>query len=77
MARSKTISQAWQLGTVHWFDEKSGEGMIKSDDGQSYYVHYSAIDSEKKWKSLKDNKKVKFQLIDDVTFAQVSRVKEV
>lgn len=77
MARSKTISQSWQLGTVRWFDEKSGEGMIKADDGQSYYVHYSAIDSDKKWKSLKDNKKVRFQLVDDVTFAQVSRVKEV
>lgn len=77
MSRSKSISQAWQLGTVHWFDEKSGEGMIKSDDGHSYYVHYSAIDSNKKWKSLKDSEKVKFQLIDDVTFAQVSRVKEV
>ncbi len=77
MSRSKSISEAWQLGTVHWFDEKSGEGMIKSDDGQSYYVHYSAIASNKKWKSLKDKEKVKFQLIDDVTFAQVARVKEV
>jgi CspA family cold shock protein len=77
MARTKILNQQWQLGTVHWFDEKSGEGMIKSNDGQSYYVHYSAIESDKKWKSLKDKKKVKFQLIDDVTFAQVSRVKEI
>jgi len=77
MSRSKTASPTWQLGTVHWFDEKSGEGMIKSDDGQSYYVHYSAIDSSKKWKSLKDKKKVKFQIVDDVTFKQVSRVVEV
>lgn len=76
MARTKSNSPAWQLGTVHWFDEKSGEGMIKSEDGHSYYVHYSAIDSNKKWKSLKDKEKVRFQLIDDVTFAQVSRVKE-
>ena len=76
MSRTKMISQVWQLGTVHWFDEKSGEGMIKSDDGQAYYVHYSAIESDRKWKSLKDKKKVKFQVVDDTTFSQVSRVKE-
>lgn len=77
MGRSKTINQQWQLGTVHWFDEKSGEGIIRGKDGQSYYVHYSAIDSSKKWKSLKDSKEVKFLVVDDVTFTQVSRVKEV
>lgn len=77
MGRSKTISQSWQLGTVHWFDEKSGEGMIKGPDGNTYYVHYSAIDSTKKWKSLEEKSQVKFQIVDDVTFSQVSRVKEV
>jgi CspA family cold shock protein len=75
VAKSEKVK--WQLGTVHWFDPKSGEGMIKADDGQSYYVHYSAIDSAKKFKSLKDKAPVEFQIIDDVTFAQVSRVKEV
>ena len=77
MGRSKTVSELWQLGTVHWFDEKSGEGMIKSKDGQTYYVHYSAIESKKKWKSLKDKEDVEFQVVDDTTFTQVSRVKEV
>lgn len=64
------------MGTVHFFDESSGEGMIKCEDGQNYYVHYSAIDSSKRWKSLKEKRKVKFQTIEDVTFAQVTRVKE-
>ena len=77
MGRSKSVSQAWQLGKVHWFDEKSGEGMIKSDDGNSYYVHYSAIESNKKRKSLREKKKVEFQIIDDVTFAQVSKIREI
>lgn len=76
-SKDKNSQLKWQLGTVHWFDEKSGEGMIRSENGESYYVHYSAIDSEKKWRSLKDKEKVKFQLVDDVTFSQVSRVKEV
>lgn len=66
----------WQLGTVSWFDKKSGEGMIKSETGALLYVHYSVIDSEKKWKTLKENKKVKFKLIEDESFSQVLKIKE-
>lgn len=76
MARIKTPSRGWIKGIVHWFDEKAGEGMIKSSDGHSYYVHYSAIKGSKKWKSLKERAEVEFQLVDDVTFSQVSQVKE-
>jgi cold shock CspA family protein len=74
-------NKAWHDGTVHWFDSKSGEGMIKSADGSLYFVHRSAIESladakAMKQQALKDKQKVQFQLIEDVTFAQVSRVKE-
>lgn len=71
----------WQVGTVHWFDEKSGEGMIKASDGNLYFVHHTAIETFAKAKALKqqalrDKQKVKFQIIEDMTFTQVSRVKE-
>jgi cold shock CspA family protein len=71
----------WQVGTVHWFDEKSGEGMIRSEAGDLFYVHKSAIGDflkakKNKEKALKDKQKIKYQLIDDVTFVQVSKVKE-
>lgn len=77
MKQSIKSKKFWQLGTVHWFDESSGEGLIKSETGVNYYVHYSAIESKEKWKSLKDKKKVKFQTVEDLTFAQVTRVKEI
>jgi cold shock CspA family protein len=33
-----------KLGVVSWFDHSSGEGMIYCPkDGQTYYVHWSAI----------------------------------
>ena len=66
----------WQMGKVSWFDPKSGEGMIKSEDGKLFYVHYSAIESEKKWKILKEKKDVKFKAIDDEFSKQVTKVKE-
>jgi cold shock CspA family protein len=66
----------WSVGTVSWFDEQSGEGMIKSKDGKLHYVHYSAIDSTKKWKTLKENRSVKFKIAEDDTFSHVLKVKE-
>ncbi len=66
----------WQLGTVSWFDPKSGEGMIKSEEGKLFYVHYSAIDSDKKWKTLKEKKEVKFKAIDDDFAKHVIKVRE-
>jgi cold shock protein len=75
----KTIkgeAMKWQMGTVSWFDQKSGEGMIKSEDGKLFYVHYSAIDSDKKWKNLKEKTEVKFKAIEDNSVKQVTKVKE-
>jgi CspA family cold shock protein len=67
----------WQLGTVRWFDDLKGEGLIRDESGNSFYVHYSAIESDKKRKTLKDGKKVKFQLLEDSHFIQVDRVREI
>ncbi len=79
MSKTRRDSFGWFLGHVHWFDELSGEGMIKDADGDLYYVHRSAIDADRrsKIKTLKNKQKVKFQLIEDTTFVQVSRVKEI
>lgn len=65
----------WFNGVVHWFDDTTGEGIIKDDRGQSFFVHYSAIESKAQWKRLKDKQKVKFKLVKDSTFSQVSHVK--
>jgi cold shock protein len=68
----------WQLGKVRWFDELKGEGVIRDENGKSYFVHYSAIDKKKSnFKSLEKGKEVKFQLLEDSHFTQVDKVKEV
>lgn len=69
---------AWKAGEVQWFDENSGEGMIiDKEDGTSYYVHYSAIQSNTKFKKLEKGKNVKFQLYENLYMKQVDKVKEV
>ena len=69
---------AWKDGTVQWFDLEKGEGMIiDREDGTSYYVHYSAIDSEQKFKKLEKGREVKFQLYENLYMKQVDKVIEV
>lgn len=67
---------SWQLGKVIWFNEFSGEGEIRDQDGNDFFVHYSAIESKQKWKKLKSEKDVKFALSDDPKRPQIARVKE-
>ena len=81
MATKNSAKAKWLQGKVHWYDQKSGEGMIRSNDGNVYYVQSSAIDDfvtskRNKEKTLKDKQEVQFQLLEDTTFVQVSRVKE-
>jgi cold shock CspA family protein len=68
---------AWKAGTVRYFDDKKGRGYIVCEDGEIYTVHYSAIDSDSEWKSLKENSKVKFQKLNDEDYKMVKAVKEV
>jgi cold shock CspA family protein len=62
-------------GTVYWFDELAGEGMIKGADGHLYYFHESAIESESRFRSLNEKENVKFKTIGDSTFTQVLKIK--
>lgn len=50
---------------VKWFDAKKGYGFIVHPDGGSdIFVHYSAIDSEKRFKTLRTGQVVEFELND-------------
>ncbi len=68
---------AWKACTVRFFDDKKGRGYIVCEDGEIYTVHYSAIDTDKKWKTLKENSKVKFQEVKDQDYKMVKAIKEV
>ena len=67
----------WKIGKVRWFNDLKGEGLIRDEEGNSFYIHYSAIESKKRWKTLKKNRKVRFQLLEDSHLAQILRLKEV
>ncbi|WEG12234.1 cold shock domain-containing protein [Pullulanibacillus sp. KACC 23026] len=53
-------------GIVKWFKEEKGYGRIMLDgiDGNHVFVHFSEIISGNSYKSLKEGKKVVFDLIE-------------
>ncbi len=65
-------------GVVHWFDDNEGEGsVIESGSGESFYFHYSAIDSNEKFKKLKAGEKVKFKIYENRYMKQVDFIKAI
>ena len=48
-------------GTVKWFNTKKGYGFIAGEDGEEYFVHYTAVPREIR---LRDNDRVSFEPAD-------------
>lgn len=49
--------------TVKWFDAEKGYGFIHHpDDGGDVFVHYSNIQSEEDFKTLKSDQEVRFEM---------------
>lgn len=69
------IHKRWIKGMVDWFDDEKGQGFVRDEKGDWYYFHYSAIDSKKKWKSLKARQKVEFQVIHEQFEPQIKRIR--
>lgn len=54
-----------QKSTVKWFDAKKGYGFIyHPDEGDDVFVHYSNIQSNDEFKTLKADQEVQFDLND-------------
>jgi len=49
--------------TVKWFDAEKGYGFIHHpNDGDDVFVHYSNIQSDEDFKTLKSNQQVQFEM---------------
>lgn len=69
---------AWKAGEVVWFDEENGKGMIIDlEDGESFFVDYSTIESTKKYKKLRKGKKVEYKTRQTKYANVLTKVKEV
>lgn len=50
------------LGIVKWFKEELGYGFVVDENGEDYFVHYSGILSEERFKKLYPLQMVDFKL---------------
>jgi CspA family cold shock protein len=62
------------IGTVKWFNSSKGFGFIQRKDGEDVFVHYKAITGDG-FKTLEENQKVEFEIIDGDKGPQASNVR--
>ena len=54
-----------EKGTVKFFNDKKGYGFITKEDGTDVFVHFSSIESENDFKTLKQDQAVEFEVESD------------
>ena len=64
-------------GTVKWFNDSKGFGFITPDDGgKDLFAHHSSIQMEG-YKSLKENQKVSFDVVEGPKGPAASNIKAI
>ena len=54
-----------EKGTVKFFNDKKGYGFITKEDGNDVFVHFTSIESDDDFKTLKEGQAVEFELESD------------
>ena len=63
-------------GTVKWFNDSKGFGFITPDGGgKDLFAHFSAIQGNTGYKSLRENQKVSFDVTTGPKGPQVANIK--
>lgn len=76
-SKNKFPKKGLLKGHVRWFDCLSGIGVIRDEKGNCHDVHYSAIYSKDKHKSLSKNELVEFTTMDSKSpMSQVTAVRK-
>lgn len=61
-------------GTVKWFNDEKGFGFIKYEGGKDVFVHHNSIKNVSGRRTLKENQKVSFEIVDGKKGPQAENV---
>lgn len=61
-------------GTVKWFNDAKGYGFITTSEGQDVFVHFSAIQNQGGFRTLKEGSQVEFDLTEGPKGLQAANV---
>ncbi len=64
-------------GTVKWFNDHKGYGFLQDEEGNDIFVHFSGIESEAEYKTLKEGAAVEFDVQDSDKGPQAVNVKAI
>jgi len=62
-----TTPMAQHTGKVNWFNNAKGYGFLSVEGQPDVFCHYSAIQAEGKYRSLKEGQTVEFDIVKDPT----------
>jgi CspA family cold shock protein len=60
-------------GTVKWFNNQKGFGFITDENGKDVFVHFTGLNMEG-FKTLEENQKVEFDVVDGAKGPQATNV---
>lgn len=66
---------AKRQGTVKWFNESKGFGFIACDDGTEAFVHYSAIEGQGGFRTLKQGDRVELEVVNSPKGPRAEKVR--
>ena len=64
-------------GKVKWFSGPKGYGFITSDDSKDTFVHFSAINQEKGYKTLEEGQEVEYDVTQGPKGDQAANVRKI
>lgn len=62
-----------ETGTVKWFNDAKGFGLISRQNGEDVFVHFRAIETQG-FKSLKEGQSVSFEVVQGQKGLQADKV---
>ncbi len=64
-----------KIGNTKWFNDRKGYGFIESAGSDDIFVHFSNVESDDEYKTLREGQAVEFEIMETDKGPQAIHVK--